>query len=85
MSKLRTSVPIVGVSDTESTLRQMCLNWGVVPVMGAPSGDSGSLLAQVDRWGRESAVLTRGDRVVLAMSTHWSNTRHDGIIVHVVE
>ncbi len=34
LSKNRNSVPTLGVSDSEATLRRMCLYWGVLPLPG---------------------------------------------------
>ena len=47
LSKNRSFVPTVGVSDSEATLRRMCLYWGVFPVRNAPTGDATGLLEYV--------------------------------------
>jgi pyruvate kinase len=44
LSKNRNFVPTVGVSDSEATLRRMCLYWGVIPLAGAPTTDNQRLL-----------------------------------------
>jgi pyruvate kinase len=85
ISKHRSFVPILGVSDSETTLRRMCLYWGIIPHFGAPVGDSAKLLAYIADWGRESGYFTSGDRIVLVLGTGISASRHNAIVVHQVE
>ena len=78
-------MPILGVSDSEATLRRMCLYWGIIPHFGAPVGDSAKLLDYIAEWGRESGYFTPGDRIVLVLGTGISASRHNAIVVHQVE
>ncbi len=64
--KLRTKVPIVGISDNESTLQQMCLYWGVTPLPGVSGKELHTIIEQ-----SESGAATRAtSRPVIAWS--WS-------------
>jgi pyruvate kinase len=85
ISKHRCSVPILGVSESETALRRMCLYWGIIPHFGAPVGDSRKLLDYIANWGRESGYFTSGDRIVLVLGTGISASRHNAIVVHQVE
>jgi pyruvate kinase len=85
ISKHRSFVPILGVSDSEATLRRMCLFWGIIPHFGAPIGDSAKLLAYIADWGRDSGYFNAGDRIVLVLGTGISASRHNAIVVHQVE
>jgi pyruvate kinase len=85
ISKQRSFVPILGVSDSESTLRRMCLFWGIIPHFGAPVGDNAKLLGYIGDWGRESGYFNSGDRLVLVLGTGISASRHNAIVVHQVE
>ena len=85
LSKNRHQVPTIGVSDSETTLRRMCLYWGVFPLAGAPTGDSDRLLEYVVRWGRSGGWLTSGDRIVLVSGTGLSMTAHNMLVVHELE
>ena len=85
ISKHRSFVPILGVSDSDSTLRRMCLYWGIIPHFGAPIGDSAKLIGYIAEWGRESGYFTPGDRIVLVLGTGISASRHNAIVVHQVE
>ncbi len=82
MAKQRSSVPVVGVSDSQAALRQMCLYSGVTPLAGVPTSDTGELLVAVDDWGRRCATLSNGDRLVLVASTHWTSRGHNMVVVH---
>jgi pyruvate kinase len=82
MAKNRHFVPTVGVSDSEAVLRRMCLYWGVIPLAGAPIGDSSALLQYVTDWGRAAGLLSAGDRIVLIAGTGLAVTRHNMIVVH---
>jgi len=85
LSKNRVAVPTVGVSDSEATLRRMCLYWGVIPLAGAPVGDSAALLRYVADWGRTRGYLQSGDRVVLIAGTGLSVSAHNMIVVHQLD
>lgn len=85
MAKNRHFVPTLGVSDSAATLRRMCLYWGVIPLAGAPTGDSAALLRHVTNLGRAAGLLNAGDRIVLIAGTGLAVTRHNMIVVHELE
>jgi len=87
LSKHRRSVHTVGVSDSETTLRRMCLYWGVIPLPGAPTDDSEALLRFAIRRGQERGYLNRGDRVVMVAGTGVpaGGKQHNVLVVHQVE
>jgi len=80
LSKYRNLVPIVGVSNSEATLRRMCLYWGVVPLAGAPTDNPRQMLDYVVQRGEEVGALTQGDRLVLIAGAGLTN--HDSIFVY---
>ena len=84
LSKHRNSVPTLGVSHSEATLRRMALYWGVIPMAGAPVSESGRLLQFVIEWGRDAALLSSGDRVVIVSGTGLVHSAHNQIVVHEV-
>ena len=47
LSKTRNTIPTVATSDMESTLRRVCLYWGVTPWRGSAGQDSEKLLQEV--------------------------------------
>jgi len=84
MSKFRSLVPIVGVSNREATLRQMCLVWGVVPLADAPTTDSIALIEYVEQWGLANGSLNAGDHVVLVAGIGLASKGHNMVRVHTV-
>ena len=85
VSKHRSYVPVVGVSDSEAALRKMCLYWGVVPLAGAPVDDGAKLLEHVIERGRAAGHLSPGDRVVLVYGTGIRTSGHNMVVVHQIE
>ena len=85
VSKQRNYIPTIGVSDSDTTLRQMCLYWGVVPLHAAPTGSSIELLDYVNNWGLESGHLAKGDHVVLVAGIGLASGSHNLVRVHLVE
>ncbi len=83
-AKKRSMIPTIGVSDSEETLRQMCLYWGITPLRGAPVGDGPQLREFVDAWGSSDAYLVPGDCVVLLTGAKIIEGAHDVIVVHEV-
>jgi pyruvate kinase len=84
LSKSRTLVPIVGVSNRETTLRQMCLVWGVIPMLDAPTTDSIELLQYVQQWGLDNGTLQMGDHIVLVAGIGLASKGHNMVRVHTV-
>ena len=85
LAKQRSYVPTLGVSDSEATLRQMCLYWGVIPLAGAPIGSSSELLDFATAWGRREGYLNVGDYVVLLAGTGLFDGSHNVLVVHRVK
>ena len=94
LSQQRSFVPTVGISSQESTLRQMCLYWGVTPLRNAPANDVEQLIRHTDNWACHSGLAARGDRIVIVGGSHLTagpkNKQlaagvHDIVIVHEVE
>ncbi len=84
-AKQRDFIPTVAVSDCESTLRRICLFWGINPVPGAPANMDRDLLEFIDQWGIESGGLQQGDRVVVVTGTGVKPGAHNLLVVHEVE
>ncbi|MCG8450962.1 MAG: pyruvate kinase [Pirellulales bacterium] len=94
LSQQRSFVPTVGISAKESTLRQMCLYWGVTPLPNAPANDVEQLIRHTDHWSVHSGFASRGDRIVIVGGSHLAagpkneqlaSGVHDIVIVHEVE
>ena len=85
LSKLRGAAPIIGISDTESALRQMCLSWGVVPLAIPATKDIVQTLDQVTAWGVNSGRFASGDRLVLVAGTGLPSAAHNLAMVHEVK
>jgi pyruvate kinase len=84
LSKYRNTVPIVGVSNSDTTLRRMCLYWGVVPLAGAPMETPREVLEYVVDHGEQAGALEPGDRVVLIAGTGLLNSSQNVIVVYEI-
>jgi pyruvate kinase len=84
-AKQRNFAPSVGVSDSEATLRRMCLFWGITPLAGAPQQSGPELRMFIDDWGRKEGVLKTGDRVVFVTGSGVVQAAHNALVVHEVE
>jgi pyruvate kinase len=94
LSQQRSFVPTIGVSDQETTLRKMCLYWGVTPLAGAPATRPQQLIRHIDAWACACDLAAPGDRVVIVGGSHLAagpkgslkaSGVHDIVIVHKVE
>lgn len=85
LSKLRRCAPIIGISDTQTALRQMCLSWGVVPLTIPATKSIVQTLEQVTAWGVNSGRFTAGDRLVLVAGTGLPSAAHNLAMVHEVK
>lgn len=84
MSNQRNLVPTIGVSDSESTLRRMCMYWGVTPLRGLQGRDVEQLMKHADEWGYRHNYLQKGDRTILIGGSHLTAGVHDLLVVHEV-
>jgi len=85
VSKQRSPVPLLALTDQLSTSRRMCLYWGVAPLLTHVVEHSPeALLKFVVEGGKEPNLLQSGSRVVLIGSTKWSAQGHDMMLVHAV-
>jgi pyruvate kinase len=85
LSKLRCYTPTVGVSDSEATLRQMCLYWGVIPLAAMPTKTIVEMVEHVSRWGVSEGRFAAGDRIVLVAGTGLGAGGHNLAMVHEVK
>jgi pyruvate kinase len=81
-AKQRSYVPTLGVSDNEATLRRMCLFWGIMPLWIESIDNLQSLIQSVAKWGQESGLLTKGDRVVFVSGSGIFDKTHNLLLVH---
>ncbi len=84
-AKQRDYIPTVGVSRNLSTLRQLCLFWGIIPLRGMPLDSGEQLRSAVEKWGREQGLLTDGDYAVFVTSSTFGTLGHDELFVHQIE
>ena len=82
LSKQRSRTPIVGITDSEMVLRQMCLFWGVTPLGGISARDSYQLLHFIEQWGKRQGCLATGDRVILVSGIGLVAAGHNMLVVH---
>ncbi len=94
VSQHRSFVPTVGVSQSEETLRLMCLYWGVTPLRNAPATDAQELIKFTDAWACRVGCAKKGDRIVIVGGSHLTAGAahdemvagvHDVVLVHEVE
>ncbi|MDZ4658367.1 MAG: pyruvate kinase [Bythopirellula sp.] len=92
LSQLRNFVPTIGVSSKESTLRQMCLYWGVTPLRNAAAENVDQLIKQIEEWTCRVGLTVSGDRIVIVGGSHLTvaqdtkkvSAAHDLVMVHEV-
>lgn len=84
LSKLRSHVPIVAVCESEAVSQQMCLYWGVTPLIGAPTRQSDQLIKFIEGWGLRDGCLSPGDTMVLVSGIGLVAMGHNMLVVHEV-
>jgi len=84
LSKRRNPVPTVGVSNSETALRRMCLMWGVSPLEGAPTEKGSALARFIEEWGRERGFVQSGDRLVVLEGSGLLTSGHNQLLIHEV-
>jgi pyruvate kinase len=65
LSRLRPSVPILGVTQNKRCYHQMACNWGVIPILGNESTSLPQAFKEVTTYALENDLLEHGDLVVV--------------------
>jgi pyruvate kinase len=85
VSRQRSHIPVLGISDSPETTRRMCLYWGVTPLHTSKVNASPQeLLKFIVDWCRRQNILHSGCKLVLVTSTNWSAEGHDMMLVHAI-
>lgn len=85
ISRQRSSIPLLALTDSEHTAGKMCLYWGVIPwKTSIVKKDPHTILEFALQWGKERGLLISGSRLVLISDTEWGAEGHDLMVVHVV-
>jgi len=72
LSKTRIDVPIIALSSNESSCRQMCLHYGVIPCCHSIPEDIGQFTELVDRLILDNNWAQSGDKVILVAARPFS-------------
>jgi pyruvate kinase len=80
-AKQRCMTPAVGVSDSDTALRQMNLFWGITPLPGAPLDNPQLLREFVMEWGQSQGLVSPGDNVVFLTGTGLVDGMHNSVEV----
>jgi pyruvate kinase len=83
-AKQRDFIPTVGISDSEQTLCQLALYWGIIPIRGITMDDKGQIREAIEAWGVADGCLAAGDRVVFVVGTGLATLAHNVVSVHEV-
>jgi pyruvate kinase len=85
LSKQRSQVPILAMTDRPEVARRMCLYWGVIPLESPAVQESPEkLLHSVLEWARSKNALRSGDRLVLVATTDWTKSGKNLLLVHAI-
>lgn len=85
ISKKRSPVPILALTDQPETARRMSLYWGVTSLETSIVHDTPQeIIRFVIEWGRQQGAIKSGDNIVIVASTDWSAQGHDLMLVHTV-
>ena len=82
-AKLRDLTPTLGVSQSKSTLRQMSLFWGIIP-LETPMAEGPLLRGHIEQWALADGSVKLGDRLVFVTGSHLVKRAHNTIVVHEV-
>ncbi|MDR3233684.1 MAG: pyruvate kinase [Planctomycetaceae bacterium] len=84
VSNRRSFTFCAAASSNINALRRMNLYWGVFPLLDVPV-DSANCLAQVTASGKESGVISHGDRIVHILGISADSNHQNVLHVHLVE
>ena len=65
MARFRPPVPVIGLTTSERTCRQLCLSWGVIPAQIEPCQSMNEMVDRVQKWAIENGMSGQGERLIL--------------------
>jgi pyruvate kinase len=84
-SKCRFPIPILALSSNLVVLRQMALQYGVIPQEMSAPADLAVLIAQVDQLVLKRKLAERSERIVIVAGSAMGETgTMDGILIHTL-
>ena len=85
ISRQRSRIPLLAITDDQTVASKMCLYWGVIPVKSnIVKEDPKEILQFAVDWGCSRNLLESGSRLVLISDTEWGAQGHDLMVVHVM-
>ncbi len=69
VARFRPARPVVGLTPSHQTQRQLTLSWGVIPALVTPFSDTEHMFALAGSWVLERGLARRGDRLVVTAGT----------------
>ncbi|MEZ6058159.1 MAG: pyruvate kinase [Planctomycetaceae bacterium] len=85
VSELRSTVPLLAITDSQQTSQRLTLTWGVHSIVTDICRRPVAEVAEfIKKWGQENGILNRGDRFVLVTTTDWSHHGKDTMLVSTI-
>jgi len=85
LSELRSTVPLLALTDSEQTASLLTLTWGVHSIVSdVGRGPVQEVAEYVHQWGAANGLLKSGDRFVLVTTSDWSQLGKDTMLVSAV-
>jgi pyruvate kinase len=80
VARLRPRRPMVGLSQHQTAVQQMALEWGVLPLLMRSTADVEDLWAWTIQTARDAGLVESGDLVVLVAGTAVNRTGSTNVI-----
>ena len=86
ISRFRPACPILGMTTSEKSLRQMAISWGIVPLLYGSVNSTDRLFTLCVDTARKEGCIHEGDRVVITAGVPLSTARTTNLMkVQVVD
>lgn len=71
LSKYRPKAPILAVTPSVQTARELCLNWGVLPYFVKDLGQVEEVFSVAEAISKDSGLASQGDLIVITAGLPW--------------
>jgi pyruvate kinase len=65
VARFRPACPVLGLTPSPKTQRQLTLTWGVIPALVAPFSDTDEVFEMAKRYVLENGLAITGDRLIV--------------------
>ncbi len=80
INRIRPKMPIIAVTESEKVARQLCLSWGLLPIVFKGKHELGDRISEVAKIAIDKKFAQKGDFVIMVSGLPFGQSGHTNLI-----